>query len=403
MDKIKLGIWGDAVVPTGFSRVLHSITKYLPEEDYDIFWIGVNYTGDPHPYKSIKIYPAGSKSANDPYGFTRVKDILKLEKPDMMFLLNDAWILNQCLDLIKNAYKEEESELPKIVTYIPVDALDHNPAWYKNFDIVSRVVAYTNFGKAVIKKADPTLNISIIQHGVDNNTFFKLDESKNDLKRKMFNRTDDFYDDSFVVLNANRNQPRKRIDLTMQGFTLFAKDKPANVKLYLHMGIEDMHMNIISLAVRYGIDSRLLISNHNKGVQTVNDTVLNAIYNSCDVGINTCIGEGWGLPNCEHASIGAPQVVAGHSALKELYSDCGLLIPVSQTHVLDKIMTTGYIVNPVDVADKLNELYENKDLYNKLSQASIDKFSDPKYSWKVISGLWDNLFKEIINGDNIPK
>jgi hypothetical protein len=36
MTKVKLGIWGDAVTPTGFARVLHSITRYLPKEDYDM-------------------------------------------------------------------------------------------------------------------------------------------------------------------------------------------------------------------------------------------------------------------------------------------------------------------------------------------------------------------------------
>ena len=42
---------------------------------------------------------------------------------------------------------------------------------------------------------------------------------------------------SLVVLNANRPQPRKRIDVTVRGFAAFAQGKPPNVRLHLHLAI----------------------------------------------------------------------------------------------------------------------------------------------------------------------
>ena len=57
-------------------------------------------------------------------------------------------------------------------------------------------------------------------------------------KKALLPDTPDFQD-SFIVFNGNRNQPRKRIDITMKGFARFANGKPNNVKLYLHMGVED--------------------------------------------------------------------------------------------------------------------------------------------------------------------
>ena len=96
------------------------------------------------------------------------------------------------------------------------------------------------------------------------------------------------------MLNANRNQPRKRIEITMQGFALFAENKPDNVKLYLHMGSEDMGWNLMSLARRYDIEGRLIISNTSKETPTDSVKRLNMIYNACEVGINTSLGEGWG-------------------------------------------------------------------------------------------------------------
>lgn len=394
MGKIKLLVWGDAVVPTGFSRVLHSILGNLPIEDYDISWIGVNYFGDPHPFHQFKIYPAGTGMGADPYGFSRAKKIMDLEKPDIVFLLNDAWVITKCLETIEASYKEKE--LPKIVTYIPVDAVNHDSDWYSNFDIVDKVVAYTEFGKYVIGQALHNKEIDIIPHGVDTNLFYKVDMDKEEIKKKLYPAREDYWKDSFIVLNASRNQPRKRLDLTMQGFALFSKDKPANVKLYMHCGVVDSHINVIKLAVRYGIDNRLIVTNHNPGVQTIPDANLNLIYNGTDVGINTSIGEGWCLPCMEHAITGAPQVVPAHSALLELYEDCGQVVPVSSSHVIDNILTTGYVVNPKLIADKLEELYVNKELYNTLSKKSVEKFSSKEYSWKEIGKTWDKVFKEVI-------
>jgi len=106
-----------------------------------------------------------------------------------------------------------------------------------------------------------------------------------------------------MVLNANRNQPRKRFDLTIQGFALFARGKPdKSVFLYCHCGLVDIGFNILELCVRYGIDDRLITSNSSKPLQSVPQDQLNLIYNACDVGLNTSIGEGWSLTNHEHAA-----------------------------------------------------------------------------------------------------
>jgi D-inositol-3-phosphate glycosyltransferase len=389
--KVNILFWGDAVVETGFARVLHSIAKFLPEK-YDICWIGVNYYGDPQPYHQYRIYPAILKG--DVYGVNRFADVVGREKPDIIFLLNDAWVLNPMLNAIKDFYKG--STLPKVYTYVPVDAKDHDPDWYANFDIVTKVIAYTEFGKEEIIKACPNVkeNIVVIPHGVDNSTFFKMPGTKEDIKKQLYPPRADFYEDSFIVLNANRNQPRKRIDITMQAFKLFSENKPDNVKLYLHMGTTDSHINIQKLAARLGIEPRLIISNFRHGVQTVPIDRLNLIYNATDVGLNTGLGEGWSLTNIEHAVTGAPQVVANHSALRELYYDCGLLVPAPLEFVLDNIMTTGYLVRPEDVAERLEMLYKDRDFCRQLSKKAIQKFTSPIYSWQEIAKTWSNLFEE---------
>jgi len=392
MDKrIKVLFWGDGVIETGFARVLHSIAKYLPQEKFNISWLAVNYFGDPHPYHNLRIYPASLKG--DIYGLKRIPDLINIEKPDVIFILNDAWVQHPMLDAIKQAYGN--NPLPKIVSYIPVDAKDHDPDWYANFDIVTHPVAYTEFGKIEIIKARPDLEnkIKVINHGVDLSVFHPLKDSKEQVKKTIFPNRPDFYQDSFIVLNANRNQPRKRIDITMEAFKLFAEGKPLNVKLYLHMGVQDSHINISKMASRLGLADRLIITSLRNGVQTVTTERLNLIYNATDVGINTGLGEGWGLVNMEHAVTGAPQVVADSSALQELYYDCGLTIPTTMSYTLDNIMTTGMLVKPEDTAEKLQILYEDKELYKTLSKRGAAKFSSPEYSWREIAKQWATLFE----------
>lgn len=394
MDKIKILAIGDHVTKTGFSRVLEGILTNLPKKDYSVAVLGVNYYGDPHnlPYR---VYPAMTPRYPDPLGMPRVPELVNKEHPDVIFLLSDVWVLNDYLATLKKTF---EKGRPKIITYFPVDASDHSPQWYKNFDIVDAGVVYTEFGKQVASKALPDFDFKIIPHGFDPKIFYKIDAPKSELKKLLFSKDPAFYTDSFVVLNANRNQPRKKLWITMEGFKLFSENKPENVRLYMHCGLRDSDIDIGDLAVRLGIDTRLHVSSVVAGPQQVTEERLNLIYNCADVGVNTSSGEGWGLCNFEHGATGAPQVVPDNSANPELHGDCGVLVPTTMDDILTGIMTRGSVVRPEDVAEKLELLYTNKELYNELSTKTYEKFNSEKYYWSTIAESWDNLIKETIVG-----
>lgn len=390
--KIKVLWISDLVTPTGFSRVAHSIIEYLPKEDYDILGLGVNYWGDPHQY-TFPIFPAGTMGS-DIYGLKRLPDLLK-HGPDMIFILNDAWIIGEYLKVIKSIYKE--GPRPRIVVYTPVDAKEHDPEWYTDFDIVDQVILYTEFARLVVKKAAPELETMVIPHGIDSKVFYKMNVDRGILRKEYFKSKVKDPENLFIVFSGQRNQPRKRLDITMDAFKIFAEGKPENVKLYMHAGIKDAHLDIIKYAKRLGISERLLLSNLALGTQSVPVEKLNLIYNICDVGLNTGIGEGWGLVNIEHAITGAPQIVPNHSALSDLYSDCGILVEPSHSFLQSQIMTIGEVVAAEDVADALELLYSDKKLYSTLSKAGIDKFSKEEYSWKSISKEFDRVFKEVLS------
>ncbi len=205
----------------------------------------------------------------------------------------------------------------------------------------------------------------------------------------------------FFVLNANRNQPRKRLDVTMEGFSLFAKDKPHTVRLYMHCGVRDSAIDVSYLSYRYGINERLIMTNLNPGIQRVTEDRLNSIYNACDVGINTSLGEGWGLTNMEHAVTGAAQIVPRHSSCEEIFHDCGMLMETITDYTFDNSQTVGKLTTPQEVARCLEVLYRNKELRKELADKAIAKFTTSKYQWAEIANTWRDIFIEVCRKEDV--
>lgn len=276
---MKLFTISDMGVKTGFARVMESIVTRFPK-DWEVHSLGINYRGDPYESRA-RIYPA--INGGDLYGIGRLRKLLDGLKPDRIFILQDSWIIQEYLKLMT------PEELAITTLYTPVDAGPYVPEWLENFGKCANVVAYTEFGKSVLLDANPTLNIKIIPHGIDTNTFFPLNQ---DECRKYLGNLDP---NLFIILNNNRNQPRKRIDLALTGFALFARDKD-DVRYYHHAGIEDSGWNILELGKRLGIANKIILTSKNISPNNaVTDEVMNIIYNAADVGLNTSVGEGWGL------------------------------------------------------------------------------------------------------------
>ena len=406
--RIPLLVVGDGAAPTGVARVLHAVLDRIKRK-YDIHHLGINYYGDPHD-SDWKIYVA--RLGGDVYGVNRLPQLIERVRPGLVFLVNDVWILSQYAPILKK-YRDDL----KTVMYFPVDGEPIGPEFVKQLDGIDQLVAYNQFGKrvmleaiAAVKKDNPQFKsseIEVIPHGIDPKHFHPYPEKRTSkglvpgrlrAKRALLPKTKDFQE-SFIVLNANRNQPRKRIEITMQGFALFAQNKPENVKLYLHMGAEDVGWNIVSLAKRYEIEGRLIISNTSKETPTDSIKRLNMIYNACDVGINTSMGEGWGLVSFEHAATGAAQIVPRHTACEELWQGAADFLEPVFTLTVERVLTEGKIVSPKGVAETLERLYQDPQHLRAMSEAAFRNATQPGYRWEHIARQWDALFQKLLDKD----
>jgi glycosyltransferase involved in cell wall biosynthesis len=401
VERPRILVAGDAAVPTGFARVMEGVFGPLSAV-YEIHHLGTNYRGDPHDY-DWKVYPA--EIGGDRWGAKRILPLVEKLRPRLVFILNDIWVQHAYL-----AELRKMKDAPPVVLYCPVDGGPIDPEGIAPLAGVCRCVAYTEFGRGIIEAAaraqrekEPGFDfpaVETIPHGVDTATFRPLDapegaSARLEARRLLFPGMDD-REGRFIVLNANRNQPRKRIDTTLRGFALFAREKPANVNLFLHMGVEDVGWNVVQLARRYGVEDRVLMSSLNKTIQGVSPRQLNLVYNACDVGLNTSSAEGWGLPSFEHAATRAAQVVPRHSACAELWEGSALLVEPELSVIYEKILTEGWLVTPEGVAGALERLYADRVLLAEMSERAYRNATKPEYRWANIAARWDALFREVL-------
>jgi D-inositol-3-phosphate glycosyltransferase len=235
---------------------------------------------------------------------------------------NDLWIVNQLYSQIKDFHGEGRF---KFVAYVPMDSYgwtgaiaDHSNQW-------DSLVCYTEFGARELHAGGVVKPVSVIPHGITDGQFFPMDKAE---ARKKLN----IPEDAFVVFNGNRNQQRKRQDITIDAFAQFAVDKP-DAKLYIHCRAERSrlghHESLFGREMRKrGLDpnSRIIMTTQSPQPPSVPVEMLNWIYNSADISVNTCKGEGHGLVNHESAACGVAQIVPDHTSLKEIFQGAAPLI-----------------------------------------------------------------------------
>ena len=392
MTKKKILWSGDVVAMTGFARVTENLITRL-DDKYEIIVLGNNWWGDPAPelQNRFRMYPSSNRHQTEPFGVQRIREVVEREKPDIVFVNNDVWIVNQIYSQIENLHKKGDF---KFVAYCPMDSyewagglLDKSPAWDK-------LIIYTEFGAREFMNAGFPKEIVVIPHGVTTSQFTTLDKAE--CRREL-----GLKEESFIVFNGNRNQARKRQDVTIEAFAKFAEDKP-DAMLYMHMGLKDQGWDIMSLFAqemnKRGIDAngRIIMTSNSPHPPNVPVRLLNVIYNAVDVGVNTCKGEGHGLVNHEHAACGVAQVVPDHTSLKEIFHGAGLLIDTAFVDVDMNFNRRMPVPSADHLAEILNDLYHDREKLKAIGMACKERALDPMYQWETIAANFEEVFDEVL-------
>jgi D-inositol-3-phosphate glycosyltransferase len=381
---------GDAFVETGFGRVAENLLPALAEH-YEVVVMATNYHGDPHEEaKKYRVYPAMTYGT-DPFGSHRIAEIIQTEKPDLVWVTNDIWVALNLWEVVK-PFKEQVGF--KWFVYTPVDSYGFFPSLAPPMMEWDGLATYTEFGKQELEIMGYTNPIHVIGHGTDFTKFFPMDKLKCREELGLPQET-------FIVFNGNRNQPRKRIDLTIKGFIKFAK-KHDDARLWLNMGAKDMGWPIIDLFKRVARDEGydaagklILTSPHFSTHNCLPVEQLNKVYNAVDVGVNTCIGEGWGLVNTEHAATGVAQVVPDHTSCQEIFNEVRRI----ECHGSETDRNYGLerpLPEPEGLAEILNYYYHNRDDLQAAGEWCKARINEKPFTWPYIQKQMLNIVEDLL-------
>ncbi|MEO0564469.1 MAG: glycosyltransferase family 4 protein [Chloroflexota bacterium] len=385
-------IVGDAVAPTGFSRVLRQIFEPM-HSMHTLYHLATNYTGDPHDYP-WQLYPA--HLGGDRFGIARLPQLVEATQPDIVFALADIWVQAQYMEVLRPYVSQTQ-----IMLYVPIDGEPAQPEMLAQLDGAHAIYTFSDYSRAVLTQAAEATKqrpqrvqlpaIEVAELGVRTDVFYPPAGDSPDRPAARRNLFGDIagIEDWFIVLNANRNQPRKRLDITMKGFAMFAADKPAKrVRLFLHAGNVDLGWDIGRMAARLGIQDRLLLTTTDNEQPQITDEQLNMIYNACDVGLNTSVGESFGLVSLEHGATGAAQIVPAQTTPGQLWGEQAVQLEASYTATSQATLFEEPLIAPETVAVALEQVYADADYRAEMGSRARAFATAPRFDWRAISTQW---------------
>lgn len=368
-------LWiGDALVPTGFATVTHAVLEHL-RHDWEVVVSGVNYEGAAHdlPYC---VMPA--RQGGDMWGMNRFQDLCTEFDPAAVVINNDWWNVARFARIVP-------AGVP-LVGYMPVDGTNLDPAAMVELNKLHAAVWYTDFGFRAARAAGYSGARRIIPHGIDTEVF---QPAERHLARRMLNLK--VPQDAFVVGNVNRNQPRKRLDLTIQIFAAWIKSRHiSDAWLLLHCAQKDTGWDLRRVAACYGVADRLILTGPDDIRDLEGAQKLRLIYNSLDVQMTTTLGEGWGLTTMEGMACGIPQIVPDSSALGE-WAAPAVKIPCSRTLIHPEINTAGALVDEEPFVAALQSLYQSKTLRGRLAGQGLELMRGEAFRWENVAWQFQML------------
>lgn len=387
----------------GYSKVVFELSNELAKyEDIDLHVFGFQnfYAEKEHSEErklpdNVTIFDpfAEEEKGGKGFGDKIIKDYVLDLSPDIVILYNDVIVVSS---LIKQLVTIKDRKF-KIVPYIDLVYQNEKKQLLDYIHAESdSIIAFTDYWKKELIRQDYGKKIYILNHAFNKDNYFPIPKS---IARKYF----DIDPKDFIILNLNRNQPRKRWDICIQAYIKFlSKHKGDRIKLLVMtnvIGCWDLIELMKFEGKKYGFDLKDLKSYFTfvQNPQKISDAEINVMYNVADIGWNTCDGEGFGLCNFEQAGVGVPQVIPRVGGFRDFFTDenSQLVEPVVGIYGDSTKDACGGMqeICSVDAhVDALEKYYSSRDLikaHGKRARADI-----LKYTWKHQGSVLRDLILE---------
>jgi glycosyltransferase involved in cell wall biosynthesis len=329
------------------------------------------------------------------------KSIIAAGDYDVLFLTTD---LNRITDLQEEIQQGAVDRDVPIIMYAAMDTHIYTRKFWNVLSLATVPVVFTNWCKRQCELILPDLakKLQVIYHGCEPDVFYPLSTvDRQQIRRDMFGITDN----TFLVINVNRNQVRKDLMRTMAAFHLFHM-KCFHSVLYLHAKHSDLGGNIIGQAEYLGMDIRskkpeVIFSPDNYHELTgVSREDLNRIYNAADVAVSTSTGEGWGLTTTEAMAAGTPFIGPNNTVFPEILGDGkrGLLVESGGPDLWATFYgvsdTPREICSTTGMMEALEDVYHNRD--TAIQRASVARLWTERHTWEQVQQEWMGVLSYVI-------
>lgn len=406
----------------GYSRVVYYLAKWLGEySDIALTIYGFQNFNQTEGSDSRRDLPSRVKlhdalATEDPrrngFGEKEIGEFLKKNPQDIIVIFNDMVVTTMLTQTIINEVPKEERAKFKLVSYMdqvyPYQKPQYIDILNQHFDAV---IAFTPYWRSIVRKLGLRKEIPCytLPHGFDFDLYYPV-------PKYIARVTYAVPENSFIILNLNRNQPRKRWDHTMMAYAevvkrcynLYVQGKytrpirlmiGAMVDGYWNlMEVYEHELRMRDVPLEFGRECITAIAKP----QQLSDFDINILYNVCDIGLNTCEGEGFGLCQLEHAAVGCPQVAPRIGGLTDFLEDTHsvLVTPKIKYHIdkqRDGIGGVAEVGDPDDFAEAIWKYYTSPDLVSEHGRAAR-RYILQHYKWDVIVRNFYNILNSIAAG-----
>lgn len=397
----------------GYSKVVYKLADYIGRKcsDIDLYVFGFQNFYDRGDHKIERVLPpnvhvfdahANESPKNKGFGESLISNYIADIDPDIVIIYNDLIVLNTFLSIIHKDFPNR-----KFVIYPYIDIVyknERNSMIKKINELSDGAFVFTQYWKTVLEKQDYKKPMYILEHGYDDNDNYPVPKA---LARRYFG----IDEKDFVILNLNRNQPRKRWDICIMAFIRFIANNPdSNIRMIVATALNsswDLVDIMISETRKYNLNvedikKNLIII---KTPQLLTDFDINVLYNCADVGINTCDGEGFGLCNFEQALVGIPQIAPYIGGLRDFLREQNALIVHPSwsfycDHARDLVAGEAEVCAVEDYVAMMQYAMENPEKIKELGkQAREDILSN--YNWTSKGRAFADALRHISKTHNV--
>lgn len=381
-------LWvGDACCDSGFSRATHeTIARLLPH--YECAVLGINYRGWPHSYP-YRVYPArslGVRGGGDWLGISALSEVTQVERPDVIIVQNDPWHMARYLEAL-DAYA---AGVPRI-GIVAIDG--KNCAFGRSLNGFDHVVFWTNFAETQARDGEFAKNASVIPLGVDRSVYYP----GNPREAREALELPEQLKDAFIFLNVNRNQPRKRFDLSIRYFKKFLDlTNSKDTYLYLHSApTGEAGVDIEQLGRYYGLQGRVIMSTPSPYCG-VSEARMADTYRAANVIVTTTQGEGFGLTTLEAMACRRSVILPLWSALEDLFGGVTYGVPCTSTAVTPGANVLGGIADEDEFVEAMARAYTNTWLREFTEKQCYDRACETRFDWNDIGQRWLDLLHTVV-------